>query len=116
MLKNSSYYHWFLIIELYYKGDGLEWQREQNITLYNITYSNDELKGDVTQNPNLWIYQLVYGLSFVFLIATGIVKGIGVTFRYYKHSVIFDLLDLPGWNIFLIYCHKLWAWFYLLRY
>ncbi|KAL7637505.1 UNVERIFIED_CONTAM: hypothetical protein RMT77_012233 [Armadillidium vulgare] len=62
-------------------GDGLEWQREQNITLYNITYSNDELKGDVTQNPNLWIYQLVYGLSFVFLIATGIVKGIGVTFR-----------------------------------
>ncbi|KAB7497030.1 Multidrug resistance-associated protein 5 [Armadillidium nasatum] len=62
-------------------GDGLEKERKQNRTLYNITYSDDELKGDVTQNPNLWIYQLVYGLSFVFLIAIGIVKGIGVTFR-----------------------------------
>ncbi|XP_042225839.1 multidrug resistance-associated protein 5-like isoform X2 [Homarus americanus] len=63
------------------QGDGLEEERRMNLTEYNITLSDEELKGDITQNPMLWMYQLVYALSFVLLLITGLIKGIGVTFR-----------------------------------
>lgn len=56
-------------------------ERLDNATEYNLTLSDDELKGDISQNPMLWMYQLVYGLSFILLLFTGVIKGIGVTFR-----------------------------------
>ena len=68
------------VIVVIEKGDGLEDQRLQNQTLYNITFADDELKGNVTDNPDLWMYQTVYVMSFVILIVTGMVKGIGLTF------------------------------------
>lgn len=87
------------------QGDGLGAERAENKTLYNETFSKDELKGDISQNPNLWLFQLVYGMSFIALIFIGIIKGIGVTFRsgffaltscprVLSHS----LLGLPRWS------------------
>lgn len=63
------------------QGDGSVAERLDNATEYNLTLSDDELKGDISQNPMLWMYQLVYGLSFILLLFTGVIKGIGVTFR-----------------------------------
>lgn len=63
-------------------------QGDGNYTDFNATLAEelpeDERNGDITQNPDLWMYQLVYGLSFVLLLITGVIKGIGVTFRYGK--------------------------------
>lgn len=61
-------------------------ERLANATENNITLSDEELKGNITMNPMLWMYQSVYGLSLVLLIIMGIVKGIGVTFRYGKEK------------------------------
>ncbi|CAL4069089.1 unnamed protein product, partial [Meganyctiphanes norvegica] len=63
------------------QGDGMVQERRKNFTDEKYDYSDEELKGDITKNPDLWIYQLVYGLSFIVILATGIIKGIGVTFR-----------------------------------
>ncbi|XP_045623977.2 ATP-binding cassette sub-family C member 12 isoform X1 [Procambarus clarkii] len=63
------------------QGDGMVKERMANQTKYNLTLSDEEIKGDITQNEMLWMYQLVYGMSFVLLLITGIIKGIGVTFR-----------------------------------
>ncbi|XP_071525767.1 ATP-binding cassette sub-family C member 5-like isoform X3 [Panulirus ornatus] len=83
------------------EGDGKVEERITNTTEYNITLSDEKLKGDITKNPMLWMYQLVYGLSFVLLLITGIVKGIGVTFRVLAgasklHSAMFmSILRAP---------------------
>ncbi|KAK3857649.1 hypothetical protein Pcinc_036112 [Petrolisthes cinctipes] len=64
------------------EGDGLLDERKQNATLnLNQTLSDEEMVGYVTDNPLLWMYQVVYGTSFFLLLITGIIKGIGVTFR-----------------------------------
>lgn len=63
------------------QGDGMIEERMKNISSYNLTLSEEEIKGNIVENPSLWIYQLVYCLSFILLLITGVVKGIGVTFR-----------------------------------
>ncbi|XP_068243109.1 ATP-binding cassette sub-family C member 5-like isoform X2 [Palaemon carinicauda] len=68
------------------QGDGMREERETNMTLYNLTVSDDELIGSVTDHPDLWMYQLVYIMSFVMLLITGVIKGTGVTFRVLSGS------------------------------
>lgn len=61
------------------KGDGLEAARRENMTLYNLTnMTEEELKGYVNDNPDLYFYQLVFGLTFVIMLFIGLVKGIGI--------------------------------------
>ncbi|PSN51489.1 Multidrug resistance-associated protein 5 [Blattella germanica] len=61
-------------------GDGLEEERRLNLTLYNMTTNKteEELKGFVNNNPDLWFYQLVYGLTFAVMMFVGLLKGIGI--------------------------------------
>ncbi|XP_064096372.1 ATP-binding cassette sub-family C member 12-like [Macrobrachium nipponense] len=62
------------------EGDGLSASRLQNATAQNLTLSEEDLKGSITDNPRLWMYQLVYGVSFCALVVVGLVKGIVLTF------------------------------------
>jgi len=53
--------------------------RRENMTLYNLTnMTEEELKGYVNDNPDLYFYQLVFGLTFVIMLFIGLVKGIGI--------------------------------------
>jgi hypothetical protein len=53
--------------------------RKENITLYNLTDMTEEvLKGYVNDNPDLFFYQLVYGLTFCIMMFIGLMKGIGI--------------------------------------
>jgi pheromone shutdown protein TraB len=40
--------------------------------------TEEELKGFVNDNPDLWFYQLVYGLTFGIMLFVGLMKGIGI--------------------------------------
>ncbi|KAK3927988.1 Multidrug resistance-associated protein 5 [Frankliniella fusca] len=60
------------------EGDGLEDERKLNMTLYNLSYTDVELKGLVNENPDRAFYQLVYGLTFGITILIGICKGWGI--------------------------------------
>jgi hypothetical protein len=54
-------------------------ERKENITRYNLTnMTEEELKGFVNDNPDLWFYQLVYGLTFGVILFIGLIKGIGI--------------------------------------
>ncbi|XP_068202671.1 ATP-binding cassette sub-family C member 5-like isoform X2 [Palaemon carinicauda] len=66
------------------EGDGLREERLFNVTEYNLTLSEEEVKGSVINNPLLWMYQTVYAASFVALVVVGIAKGIGITFSVLK--------------------------------
>jgi len=49
------------------------------VTRFNLTnMTEEELKGYVNDNPDLFFYQLVYGLTFCVMIVIGLVKGIGI--------------------------------------
>lgn len=60
------------------EGDGLEAERKFNISQYNLTYTDNELKGLVNENPDRAYYQLVYGLTFGLTIVIGVCKGWGI--------------------------------------
>ncbi|XP_068202669.1 ATP-binding cassette sub-family C member 5-like [Palaemon carinicauda] len=66
------------------EGDGLKEERLFNVTEYNLTLSEEEVKGSVINNPLLWMYQTVYATSFVALLVVGIAKGVGITFSVLK--------------------------------
>lgn len=54
-------------------------ERKENMTRYNLTNMTEEdLKGYVNDNPDLFFYQLVYGLTFCIMIFIGLIKGIGI--------------------------------------
>jgi hypothetical protein len=54
-------------------------ERKENITRYNLTsMTEEELKGFVNDNPDLWFYQLVYGITFCIMMFIGLMKGIGI--------------------------------------
>ncbi|KAG8233856.1 hypothetical protein J437_LFUL006879 [Ladona fulva] len=59
-------------------GDGLEEERRANMSVMNVTMTEDELIGSVNENPLLWMYQLVFGLSFVVMMLIGLFKGVGI--------------------------------------
>jgi hypothetical protein len=53
--------------------------RRENMTFYNLTnMTEEELKGYVNDNPDLFFYQLVYGLTFCVMMFIGLMKGIGI--------------------------------------
>ncbi|XP_071446503.1 ATP-binding cassette sub-family C member 5-like isoform X2 [Hetaerina americana] len=61
------------------EGDGTggaKWKVSLNYSSLNLT--ENELKGSVNDNPNLWFYQTVYGLSFIVMMLIGMVKGMGI--------------------------------------
>lgn len=66
------------------EGDGLKDERLFNMTEYNLTLSEEELKGSIVNNPMLWMYQTVYAASFALLVFVGIAKGVGITFSVLK--------------------------------
>ena len=53
-------------------GDGREEYRKQNTSLTGL--SDDELKGLVNNNPQLWLYQLIYGLIIIAMLVFGFLK------------------------------------------
>ena len=55
-------------------GDGLEEERTQNNSLHNTTNSEQDLRGFINDNPQLGIYQLVYGLIILAMYLTGFIK------------------------------------------
>ena len=91
-------------------GDGLEKARQENITRYNQTFSHAELKGlyffhslvrrvsflrlsltlfspgYVTDNPDLWVYQLIHFASLGVMLTFGIIKGISMAIQFLKGS------------------------------
>ena len=60
------------------QGDGVT--RERNSTESNLTLTEDQFKGYITDHPDLWFYQMIYGLSLPIMIFFGIVKGYGIAF------------------------------------
>jgi hypothetical protein len=53
--------------------------RRENMTRFNLTnMTEEELKGYVNDNPDLFFYQLVYGLIFCLMMVTGVMKGLGI--------------------------------------
>ena len=49
----------------------------------NITVTKDQIAAsqNITNNPNLWYYQLVHGISLIVMITIGLVKGILIAHR-----------------------------------
>ena len=45
-----------------------------------------EFKGYVTDNPDLWFYQLVHFLSVIALIVFGLIKGLSCAIQFLKGS------------------------------
>ena len=45
-----------------------------------------EFKGFVTDNPDLWFYQLVHFLSVLALIVFGLIKGLSCAIQFLKGS------------------------------
>ena len=68
-------------------GDGLEEERRQNMTKMaekGITPANlteTEMKGFVTDHPDLWMFQLVHVMSLVVLMIIGFIKGFSLAVR-----------------------------------
>ncbi|KAJ4445532.1 hypothetical protein ANN_12212 [Periplaneta americana] len=60
------------------QGDGKEADRRINDTEYNLNMTEEELKGFVNDNPHLWFFQLIYGVTFAFIMFIGLLKGIGI--------------------------------------
>ena len=67
-------------------GDGMELERRENSTEYNITFSDDELKGNITEHEQVTMFQTVYGLSFLAIVLAGIIKSVTVAFRVLSGS------------------------------
>ena len=49
----------------------------------NTTTTQDQISAsqNITNNPNLWYYQLVHGISLIVMITIGLVKGILIAHR-----------------------------------
>lgn len=60
------------------QGDGNVQERKENSTLNNQTLTDVELRGNIADNPDLQIYQMVHGLSLVALVFVGLCKGFGM--------------------------------------
>jgi hypothetical protein len=63
------------------KGDGTTGTNETVVVLSNTT---QVFKGFVSDNPDLWFYQLVYFLSVVALVLVGIIKGMIAAIQFLK--------------------------------
>ena len=65
-------------------GDGREQERRQNGSASNLT--DQELRGFVVDNPDLWKYQLGYGMIVLGMLLTGFIKGAALLFKLLRGS------------------------------
>ena len=63
------------------QGDGQATQRTSNATL-----TNEEVLGNIADNPDLWKYQTIHGMSLVVLVLIGLWKGIMMALALLKGS------------------------------
>ena len=68
-------------------GDGLEEVRRQNISDYNVTNTDHDLKGYINDRPDLWKYQLGYGMIILAMLLTGLIKGAAILFKLLRGSL-----------------------------
>ena len=54
---------------------------DMTMTTKQMNMTDDELKGFINDNPDLWFYQLVYGLTLPVMLAFGIVKGFSLAIQ-----------------------------------
>ena len=45
----------------------------------------------MNDNPDLWLYQLVYGLTFAVMMTVGLLKGIGIARQLLLGKLILDI-------------------------
>ena len=69
-------------------GDGSELHKilQENETLRsynNITITEEDIgeSQNITNNPDLWYYQLVHGISLIIMIIIGLIKGFSIAHR-----------------------------------
>ena len=65
-------------------GDGLEEVRRQNESYSNLT--DHDFRGFVIYNPDLWKYQLGYGMIVLGMLLSGFVKGTALLFKLLRGS------------------------------
>ena len=68
-------------------GDGLEEARRANSTWTTTFHTDEEFKGVINDNPNLEIYQLVYGLIIIAMLVFGFFKGAGILITLTRGSL-----------------------------
>ena len=81
-------------------GSGMHKMGKQNITLGNngnITVTEEQMLEyqNITNNPNLWYYQLVHGISLIVMILVGLIKGFIIAHRLLigSHTLHQSMLD-----------------------
>ena len=65
-------------------GDGQVQQRLNESIAMNITLTDEELRGNIADNPDRWFYQLIHGLSLIFMILVGVIKGYSLALALLK--------------------------------
>ena len=81
-------------------GSGIYKLGQGNITSLkngNITITEEQIQEsqNITNNPNLWYYQLVHGISLVGLVVVGLIKGVMIAHRLLigSHSLHQSMLE-----------------------
>ena len=65
-------------------GDGQVQRRLNESIAMNITLTDEELRGNIADNPDRWFYQLIHGLSLIFMILVGVIKGYSLALALLK--------------------------------
>ena len=65
-------------------GDGQVQSRLNESIAMNITLTDEELRGNIADNPDRWFYQLIHGLSLIFMILVGVIKGYSLALALLK--------------------------------
>ena len=81
-------------------GSGIHKMGQHNLTLGysgNITITEEQIleSQNITNNPNLWYYQLVHGISLIVMILVGLIKGFIIAHRLLigSHALHQSMLD-----------------------
>ena len=81
-------------------GSGMHKMWKENSTLGNngnITVTEEQMLEyqNITNNPNLWYYQLVHGISLIVMIIVGLIKGFIIAHRLLigSHTLHQSMLD-----------------------
>ena len=70
------------------QGDGLEQERRHNASLdnINVTLTDQDYRGFINYNPDLWKYQLGYTGLLLGMLVFGFIKGAGLLFKLIRGS------------------------------
>ena len=53
------------------------------------TFEEENLQSqNITDNPNLWFYQLIHGISLIVMIIFGLIKGLSLAYSLLKGSSV----------------------------